>query len=288
MDRRRNRGAPSATTRCRWLVSPAAVGLLLGCRVEPMSLPPTQGDLVVQSMPADNAGAGTFDRFVTVFGVYLLASDGVPDDKLMHAAEVMAQYLDNDADGAVDVPVVVEAMVSRRSAMVMFEDERAAERSDAMRGLLDDLAAQDLYADETAPAGAFDASLEEVLHLITHVGYAHAFPQWYGERNSELSAAMDLARGGHFESVPSSYPPEAWYHYDDETCDYECMTTEYVYWALTSRLGAQAGRCESIAVEWEPCTPALVASMDPTVDVLLSDGRTRWPTVIPDGTYVPR
>ena len=50
---------------------------------------------------------------------------------------------------------------------------------------------------------------------------------------------MDEARGGHFEEVPEKYPDEAWYTYYDETCDYECQITEYIFWALTSILGGQ-------------------------------------------------
>jgi len=129
-----------------------------------------------------------------------------------------------------------------------------------------------------------------VLHLVTSRGYSRVYPADLGEQSgSTLTDAMDLARGGHFVSVPTSYPDEAWYHYDDPTCDYECMATEYFYWALTSMLGAQdyPGRCDDIAVEWEPCTRALVESMDPAVFALLSDAAWSLPTVLPDGSYSP-
>jgi hypothetical protein len=98
---------------------------------------------------------------------------------------------------------------------------------------------------------------------------------------------MDLARGGHFESIPSSYPEEAWYHYDDRTCDYECMMVEYFYWGLTSMMGAQNydGRCEEIAREWEACTPELVQSMDPALHSLLTDPAHKLPSILPDSTY---
>ena len=66
---------------------------------------------------------------------------------------------------------------------------------------------------------------------------------------------MDIARGGQWLNVPSSYPDEAWYHYDDESCDYACMITEYFYWSLTSLLGAQRNRYDEISHEWELHTP---------------------------------
>jgi hypothetical protein len=98
---------------------------------------------------------------------------------------------------------------------------------------------------------------------------------------------MDLARGGRFRRVPRRYPEAAWYHYDDRTCDYECMAAEYLYWALTSHLGGQAfpGRAEEIAHEWECPTPELLATRDPGVVRLLTDPTLSLPRVLPDGTY---
>ena len=134
----------------------------------------------------------------------------------------------------------------------------------------------------------FDATLEEVLHLVTSKGYSEVYPSVFGEYpGSQIGDAMDLARGGQFDAVPASYPAGAWYHYDDWTCDYPCQVTEYFYWALTSILGAQSypGRCEQILVEWEPCTKELVQQMDPAIYSLLTNPEYKLPTVIPDGTY---
>ena len=98
------------------------------------------------------------------------------------------------------------------------------------------LNAQDLGADESRPEwhtnghiGQFDAALEEVWHVISHMGYAHAYPSIFGEEApTQLTEAMDLARGGHFINIPHPYPLQAWYTYDDRTCEYECMTGEYI------------------------------------------------------------
>jgi len=110
-----------------------------------------------------------------------------------------------------------------------------------------------------ARSNEFDASIEEVLHLITN-GYVALYPDRFGlnyRRPSDLTRAMDVARGGQFTLIPRQYPDNAWYSYDDYTCDYECMAVEYFYWALTSILGGQdfPQRAEWIENEWRLSSP---------------------------------
>ena len=134
----------------------------------------------------------------------------------------------------------------------------------------------------------FDASLEEVLHLITHEGYAKVYPKIFGEsKGSEVAKAMDNARGGYFITVPSKYPTGAWYSYDDKTCDYSCMITEYTYWSLTSILGAQAypGRFEEIKHEWKLNTLEKVKNGDPSIYSILTNFDYKLPTKLPDNNY---
>ena len=201
----------------------------------------------------------------------------------------MAEYLDNDEDGQVDDPAVVASMVSKQATLVMFQDENEAESSGIFDAEIpEDRGFQDLYGEETNESGRFDASLEEVLHLISNYGYELVYPEALGtERPTQLTEAMDLARGGYFASVPTSYPDEAWYHYDDYTCDYRCMAVEYFYWALTTKLGAQADptRCAEIAIEWELCTPEALENGDPAITAILEDSTYKLPTVLPNGIY---
>ena len=154
---------------------------------------------------------------------------------------------------------------------------------------------QGLYAEETRPMGPphvhkrgrFDASLEEVLHLISN-GWEQAHPETLGyEPGSKLTDAMDLARGGRFFRVPRDYPETSWYHYDDRTCDYQCMAAEYLYWALTTMLEGQdyPGRAREIEDEWECTTPELLRERDPAVFELLSEHQPPLPRRLPDGGY---
>lgn len=247
----------------------------------------------------DEALRAFFAKQITVFGVPIVGTAALGDDEIVHAANVMAQYLDNDEDGSVDDPNVLGAMLERDALLVMFADFEELEESGLFgnRALRDRYEIQDLEGHETISpidraAGdigdGFDAAIEEVWHLVSFAGYAVAYPDAFGpDPGSRLADAMDLARGGRFMEIPETYPSGAWYSYDDATCDYRCMAIEYVYWTLSTQLGAQADpeRCESISREWRACTAEQLAQTDPAAVALLTDPRYAVPTRLPDGSY---
>lgn len=227
-----------------------------------------------------------FSSQIEVFGATLVATSSVPEAKLTHAAVVMAEYLDNDEDGFVDDPPVAEAMRNNKALLVMFGNEDEFESHfDKDYPFLDRYWIQDLYATETIVPGRFDATLEEVLHLIQTSGYAHVHRDLSTRSDSELMAATDSARGGKFDVPPQNYPLSSWFHYDDSTCDRDCSAVEYFYWGLTSYLGGQADRCDEIGHEWEPCTAEKLRSTDPTLLEIITRPEHKLPTVLPDGSY---
>lgn len=268
------------------------------------------GRLEITSIPetlSAFAEAG-FSKYVNVFGVHVFSTQRTPDIKIRHVAGVLAQYLDNDEDGAPDNPLVLSHLLSRDAYLVFPADEQ---ESDTMDPDIWHRAGyhhgQFQHAAETRPdflvqyeirprdGGDYDASLEEVLHLVTQHGYANAYPAVFGEEpGTAIAHCLDQARGGQFQAVPTDgphygYPEGAWFHYDDRTCEYGCMITEYVYWALTSILGTQdyPGRAEALRNEWELNTRDLVRDRDPDVYALLTDPQYKFPTQAPDGDYRP-
>ena len=134
------------------------------------------------------------DKYVNVFGVHIFASPTTAENKLSHAAGVLAQYLDNDEDGVPDNTRVLSHLVSRNVFIIMPGTEAEIERME-----MEPVEAagyrfgQDLYGEETkpdflidgkinAPDGSYyDGALEEILHPITHYGYANAYPEVFGE-----------------------------------------------------------------------------------------------------------
>ncbi len=252
----------------------------------------------------DSAGAGdgsessvsleqAFSKKTAVFGIPIYGTAATSDESMLHAANVMAQYLDNDQDGVPDNQLVVEQMLEQGATLIMVKDE--SELEPLFAKIPESDALQDLYESEVVIgnniAGRFDASIEEVLHLITHIGYAGVYPEVFGEAiGSKIANAMDIARGGQFTTVPSSYPTSAWYRYDDETCDYSCMVTEYIYWSLTSILGAQNadGRLAQISHEWQLNTLEKVKAKDSAVYKILTNAQYGLATQLPDGNYLAK
>jgi len=274
------------------------------------------GEIKIGKLPLDWEWlSGGLNRYASVFGVNFFATSNTPDDKLVHSVNVLAEYLDNDGDGLADNEKVLKALLAVNASMIMSDTEDDLDRSlDALPERLHqsvddgDIIFLTLFADEVPPNDGPDASLEEILHLITQAGYARAYPDVFGEeQGSEIANYMDVARGGYFaEDDPSDcdddpnenwatgqcavppngvYPNDAWYTYTDTTCSYDCMVTEYTYWAITSVLGAQSNRCDDIADEWSLCTESQVESQDNAVYRLLGDHSFALPTRIPKGDY---
>ena len=199
---------------------------------------------------------------------------------------------DCNEDGTPDNPLVTQALSDRDAFMFLTVDEEELERTEPWESFEPEgfRLGQFQHAEETLPGGGrFDATIEEVLHLVS-MGYVEAYPTVYGPRNgTRLAECLDRARGGHFSRVPRSYPEGAWFTYDDRTCDYGCQCIEYLYWAVTSLMGAQADpeRCREIRHEWRPCTAAELRETDPEIVELITDERWAMPSRLPDGRYAP-
>ena len=230
-----------------------------------------------------------FCKTTEVFGIKIYATNKVDNEKMLHAASILAEYLDNDEDGQVDNQKVLDKLIKKNVWLLLVKNE--SDQDDAARITLKYSNYQDLRDEEIALINGsprFDASLEEVLHLITQHGYAKAYPDVFGEKKgSKIADAMDIARGGYFKKVPNEYPANAWYTYNDESCDYDCQITEYTYWALTSILGGQeyAGRLEEIEDEWKLNTKQKIKNSDATIYSLLTDPKYKLPTILPNGKY---
>jgi hypothetical protein len=237
-----------------------------------------------------------FTKYVDVLGCFsIYAESTISDAKVLHAAAVAAELLDNNEDGIVDDPLIEAQLISESALMpIFFQDGNAAMNTFGNNYNGDGVSAV-LYNDEIDPTQTGhwgdDASVEEIMHTINHVGHTNVYPSAFSlqANSSLLTAAMDVARGGQFMSVPNNYPASAWYHYDDWTCDYECMAIEYIYWAQVSNMGIldDPQTASGIANEWEPYNAILLQSMDVLMYALITDPAYKLPQLAPDGNYCP-
>ena len=261
----------------------------------------SQSTSCLEILPNPNTSSPAFqefDRFIEVLGVLqFYAEPGVSDAQLLHAASIGAELLDNNEDGLIDDDALGEQLSNVNATMPLFLEE-GSPAEEAMMDNFDDTFCVHavLYSDEIAPDSPLDwfseACLEEILHTINGCGHTELYPAIFAlwpAGASQLAQAMDLARGGQFLGIPGSYPDEAWFHYSDVTCDYECMAIEYLYWALASNMGVlnTPEICEAIAEEWDLCSPELLASTDLMIYSIITNPLNKLPQLAPDGVYCP-
>jgi hypothetical protein len=254
---------------------------------------------VLSKHPKLNCLNKTMDVFIDVFGVWVISTKSAPENYVLHTANVLAEFIDNDSDGIPDDVDVLKYLVEDNYVVPVWTTSERSDFWQKARGTycVDNISmAASMYYDEDQWAlggikkkGTWDTNLEEVWHVVTR-GWSGTYPEAFSvEKPSLLTDAMDVARGGYFEKVPSKYPPEAWYKYYDESCKYECQASEYIYWALMANIGALdpelTGKCADSADEWNICTTDDLGYKDILISELLNNMGFKLPTRIPDGSY---
>ena len=237
-----------------------------------------------------------FTKFINVLDCFsIYAENTISDVKVLHAAAVAAELLDNNEDGVVDDPLIELQLLNKDALIpIFFQDGNSAMNTFENNYNGDGVSAV-LYNNEIDPTQTGhwgnDATVEEIIHTINHVGHTNIYPSAFsiGPNSSLMSTAMDAARGGQLLSPPWIYPSTAWYHYDDYTCDYECMMIEYMYWAIVSYMGIldDPQTAAGIANEWEPYNASLLQSTDVLMYALITDPAYKLPLLAPDGNYCP-
>ena len=244
----------------------------------------------------NNSALSCFGKYIRVLDCFdIYAQSGISDEKVLHVAAVVAELLDNNEDGIVDDQALKDRLSNSGALMPVFTSDGNSCMDDFEDNYNGDGVSAVLFRNEIDPYNpghwGDDATVEEVVHTINHVGHVSLYPSYFNinPNSSVMSDAMDIARGGQFLNVPNNYPEEAWYHYDDWTCDYECMAIEYMYWCIVSHMGIldDPQTCAGIDNEWEPCSPELFESTDVMMFNLITDPVHKIPQLAPDGNYCP-
>jgi len=196
---------PTWTPDATWTPSPTAITTSWSSPVTPLT------DI---ELPTENEKTALINKTMTVFGVKVLALEGIESRDLKLVANVLAQWIDNDEDGGPDNPAVLAEIIRQKSRMILgvtFDQigpwhntsQRMLKNQHAPTYGLDVTSinhnwyglpiseySQDHYrTDGLLPP---DATTEETFHLITDIGYANVYPSvfWHGERGDNPSEAV--------------------------------------------------------------------------------------------------
>jgi len=235
-------------------------------------------------------------KVTTVFGVAVCVTSeawNMSPTKCDHIAHVFYQLLDNNADGVVDDPALVNEMVNEKYLLLVPSTEREMEtfNYDNLPNGVNSIQQTGVFeafpnsCDSPQNRGASptdrstwaqhidvsnkncdpnrDATTEEILHLMTYAALQLYPSLWYDDWNSAVGSAIKDTNGncgwGYlFNWIdPSSDNCEGQYAYNDRTCGKGCIVIEGIYWAIVSYIGGlyTVDRADSVSNEWLMTTP---------------------------------
>jgi len=249
--------------------------------------------------PLKTSTVSRLPKYTTVFGIPVFGDSSLSDLQFQHIASVLAAWMDNDQDGCVDNPTVLTKLITAKpqpAVVAPGPGDGGEPPADVIKALetkgyftVAPVFNGELLLNCSGPKATdqcADASLEEILHMITDQGFAKAWPDVFSTNSSQLTKAMDVARGGKFLSIPSKYPSSAWYTYYDKTCDYKCQVTEYIYWGISAWVGSIQGRAKEISQEWKLENRVKLTTTDKLMTSIIQNTAVyKMPNVSPTGVY---
>lgn len=149
------------------------------------------GGCAIPSRKIRKLKAAGFVKAVCPFGAVLIAgTESYPDEYLKYGANVLANILDQDADGVADDPSVVDQLDYRTSeggamlacGMSPDEEEREYMLEDVFDYTFSCQTWHAWYWDETDPSESVfkGVMMEEAFHMVYQNGYAVVYPDQLG------------------------------------------------------------------------------------------------------------
>ena len=179
-----------------------------------------------------NSPIGMFDKSAIIFeAITIYGTKDVPTDKLKHAAQVAAQWLDNNEDGIIDDVKLQTTLQKNKAIVVMSKNGFSMMAMAKIASKFSEYTLQDLYAKETNNPNRRDASQEEIHHIIINAGFQKTQPKVFSDKKDVQSKLYKIWKFAN---------DNGYYSYDDPTCDDACKVTEFVYLATAAYLGSEA------------------------------------------------
>jgi len=218
-----------------------------------------------------------FPNTILVFDIPVMATTGVSKEQHLHVANILASYLDNDYNNVVDDATMYAQFSNGLTGIAIYqnvaEETSVTTTLGGWKSRTTSMYANNINLLGDGVGSVRDHTLERILrYFIIEKGFVESYADLGTTRPTDLTAAMDIARGGYQAGgVPGyNYPPFAWYT-DQTGLDYNDLCIEYLYLAMSSYTGDLAWRDTEVDDYWLPETRAKLETQDPTVVTLLED-----------------
>lgn len=267
----------------------------------------SQPDITKVYLAVDKVQPGPFKdvgltKYTTVFGVRVIAHKSVPDEKVLHTANLLAQMLDNDQDGKVDRPMVQQQLVERFASMIIVADETFTNYllSDTEgEGLPKELKFCPFSLDfeemaKIQPGEAPEASCPDDLfekdrslafvsdHLIGR-SWPMYFAETLDEAEAEGSADYKALEGFYKKAVGDKNFDVAATGCPEADLD-RCAIVMFASWAASTTLGMDRCYCEAVGA-WKLCDSSAAEAKYPELVKFMKTKLAKHG--LPNGMYKP-
>lgn len=131
-----------------------------------------------------NVEKGGFDKVTCPFGVLIIGSDHVPENDVKFAANVLAQLLDPDENGAPDSREVQKALTFGFSSAPVFvmggNDDKEMAGAHLFYGYVGYAYGSQMFKGDGVIAYTKNLLVHELHHLVHQQGWAYVWPEVFG------------------------------------------------------------------------------------------------------------
>lgn len=219
-----------------------------------------------------------FTKWTSIFNIPILGTPNVSNEAVIHAANTLATYFDNNFDGVVDNATLYAEFSDGLFGIVVYEDAAEETSLTATLGAFKPNRTFSVYEDEMnnflgdGTNSQRDLTGERILKDLLVPKYCQLYADLGTVRPTEITNAMDAARGGYQAGgVPGyNYPPFAWYT-DSTGLSYTNLTYEYLYLLVATVTGTLEWRSGTIVNLWDPYTTQLLQTQDAAGYTIVTD-----------------
>ncbi len=227
-------------------------------------------------LPFKTAG---FEVYIDVFGIPVFATKSVLKEDHLYAANILAQIIDNNADGRPDDRLVLDNIVGRGGYIIVSKDSNDLSSYNSFiwkdKGYM--------YGRSIFSNNLSKNTFEQLFQFIIEAGLSYSYPENFDlEVGSNIASSMNDARDGYFVVPPEEYSDDAWFFNTDRSCAYSCQIKRYFFLGMLSKLNINV---EEYYEEWSIENSQELEDLDPILFNILSEEYI--PSIAPNGLYSP-